>query len=47
MAERAECVMLNKGPFVVDAVHLLTDMLATMEGHQFKKASRMRALHAW
>jgi pyruvate kinase len=47
MAERAECVMLNKGPFVVDAVHLLTDMLSTMEGHQFKKASRMRALHAW
>jgi pyruvate kinase len=47
MAERAECVMLNKGPFVVDAVEMLTDMLSSMEGHQFKKASRMRALHSW
>jgi pyruvate kinase len=47
MAERAECVMLNKGPFIADAVDLLAQMLSTMEGHQFKKASRMRALHAW
>lgn len=47
MAERAECVMLNKGPFVVDAVDLLSDMLSRMEGHQLKKTSRMRALHAW
>ena len=47
MAERAECVMLNKDPFVVDAVQLLTDMLLSMEGHQFKKVSRMRALHSW
>lgn len=47
MAERAECVMLNKGPFVVEAVELLTDMLSSMEGHQFKKVSRMRALHSW
>jgi pyruvate kinase len=47
MAERAECVMLNKGPFVTDAVALLDDLLAVMEGHQFKKTSRMRALHAW
>ena len=47
MAERAECVMLNKGPFAVDAVRLLDDLLARMEGHQFKKASRMRALRTW
>ena len=47
MAERAECVMLNKGPFVGDAVTLLDDMLARMEGHQFKKVSRMRQLHSW
>ncbi len=47
MAERAECVMLNKGPFVGDAISLLDDMLARMEGHQFKKASRMRELHSW
>ena len=47
MAERAESVMLNKGPYVADAVSLLDDVLAAMEGHQFKKASRMRALRSW
>ena len=47
MAERAECVMLNKGPFVIEAMKLLDDLLGRMEGHQFKKASRMRALHSW
>jgi pyruvate kinase len=47
MAERAECVMLNKGPYVGDGVRLLADVLGRMEGHQFKKASRMRALRSW
>ncbi|MGZ5309690.1 MAG: pyruvate kinase [Solirubrobacterales bacterium] len=47
MAERAECVMLNKGPFAGDAVGLLDDLLGRMEGHQFKKTSRMRALRTW
>ena len=47
MAERAECVMLNKGPFAGDAVRLLDDLLGRMEGHQFKKTSRMRALRTW
>ena len=47
MAERAECVMLNKGPFAGEAVIMLDDLLGRMEGHQFKKTSRMRALRAW
>jgi pyruvate kinase len=47
MAERAECVMLNKGPFAAEAVSLLDDLLGRMEGHQFKKTSRMRALRTW
>jgi pyruvate kinase len=47
MAERAEGVMLNKGPHAVEAVTLLDDLLGRMEGHQFKKASRMRALRSW
>lgn len=47
MAERAECVMLNKGPFVVDAVVALSNVLARMEGHLAKKSPRLRALHAW
>jgi pyruvate kinase len=47
MAERAECVMLNKGPYLVDAVHVLDDVLGRMEAHQAKKTSRLRALHSW
>ena len=47
MAGRAECVMLNKGPYAAEAVSLLDDLLGRMEGHQFKKASRMRRLHSW
>ncbi len=47
MAERAECVLLSKGPFAVEAVALLDDLLGRMEGHQFKKVSRMRALRSW
>jgi pyruvate kinase len=47
MAERAECVMLNKGPYAREAVRMLDDVLGRMEGHQFKKTSRMRALRSW
>jgi pyruvate kinase len=47
MAERAECVMLNKGLHVVRAVEVLDDLLPLMEAHQTKKTSRMRALHSW
>lgn len=47
MAERADCVMLNKGPYVVDGVEALVDILGRMRGHQTKKTSRLRALHAW
>lgn len=44
MAGRAECVMLNKGPFIVDAVRSLDDILRRMETHQAKKRSMMRSL---
>jgi pyruvate kinase len=47
MAERAECVMLNKGPFAEEAVRLLDDVFGRMEGHQTKKTSRLRALRSW
>ncbi len=47
MAERADCVMLNKGPHVVRAVEVLAELLPLMEAHQTKKTSRMRALHTW
>ena len=47
MAERAECVMLNKGPYLSEAVSVLDDVLGRMESHQSKKTSRLRALRAW
>jgi pyruvate kinase len=45
MGERAECVMLNKGPHVVEAVAVLDDILRRMQSHQSKKTSRLRPLH--
>jgi pyruvate kinase len=36
--------MLNKGPYVVQAVKTLDDILARMEGHQDKKRSMLREL---
>jgi pyruvate kinase len=44
MSERAECVMLNKGPYVVDAVKTLDDILKRMQMHQRKKSSMLREL---
>jgi pyruvate kinase len=45
MSHRAECVMLNKGPYVMEAVHVLDDILRRMHGHQAKKRSMLRELH--
>jgi pyruvate kinase len=47
MAVRAECVMLNKGPYVAEAVTILNDVLSRMSAHQRKKVSTLRALKAW
>jgi pyruvate kinase len=47
MAERAECVMLNKGPFILEAVTILDDVLTRMQAHQSKKTPQLRALHSW
>jgi pyruvate kinase len=45
MGERAECVMLNKGPFIVTAVRVLGDILRRMQPHHEKKNSMLRKLH--
>ena len=45
MGERAECVMLNKGPYVVTAVRILDDILRRMQAHHEKKRSMLRKLH--
>lgn len=47
MASRGECVMLNKGPHIVDAVQMLDNVLARMAGHQIKKTPQLRALLSW
>ncbi len=47
MGERAECVMLNKGPHITEAMRTLDDILRRMQTHQTKKRSLLRALRAW
>jgi len=44
MSERAECVMLNKGPYIIEAVKVLDDVLRRMQRHQSKKSSLLQAL---
>jgi len=45
MGDRAECVMLNKGPHAVRAVRALDDILRRMQAHQSKKRAMLRELH--
>ena len=47
MSERAECVMLNKGPHITDAIQTLGSILSRMQHHQHKKGSLLRRLKAW
>nr|WP_084182814.1 pyruvate kinase [Nevskia soli] len=44
MGDRAECVMLNKGPHILQAVRTLDDILRRMQAHQSKKSPQLRAL---
>ena len=44
MSSRAECVMLNKGPYMVEAVRFLADVLTRMHSHQDKKQTLLRRL---
>ena len=45
MGVRAECVMLNKGPHIIEAIQSLNDILHRMQSHQQKKSSMLRRLH--
>ncbi|CAN5846818.1 pyruvate kinase [soil metagenome] len=47
MGVRAECVMLNKGPYIVDAVRMLGGILDRMEDHLYKKRTLLRTLTSW
>jgi pyruvate kinase len=47
MAARAECVMLNKGPFLDLGIDQLRTLLFRMIDHQHKKTPQLRALKSW
>ncbi len=42
---RSECVMLNKGPYLEESVVFLDKLLETMQAHNYKKTSQLRALN--
>ena len=44
MAERAECVMLNKGPYIERAVRILVDIVHRMHRFQHKKTAQLPPL---
>ena len=44
LSQRADCVMLNKGPHILAAIRMLDNILRRMQGHQYKKSPRMRRL---
>jgi pyruvate kinase len=44
MSQRAECVMLNKGPHIFDAIKLLDNILTGMQGYQQKKRPMLPSL---
>jgi pyruvate kinase len=47
MSERAECVMLNKGPFIFEALGVLDELLRQTAAHHTKKTAKLRALRSW
>ena len=47
MAQRAECVMLNKGPFIHEGIVVLDNVLRRMESHKHKRSTQLRPLKAW
>ncbi|MCC8404593.1 pyruvate kinase [Paraburkholderia sp. MMS20-SJTN17] len=44
MGSRAECVMLNKGPYILETLEFLSDVLERIEEHHRKKSALLRKL---
>jgi pyruvate kinase len=44
MSQRADCVMLNKGPHIIATIRMLDNILRRMQGHQYKKTARLKKL---
>ncbi len=47
MSGRSECVMLNKGPHIDEAVTALDNILSRMGAHLYKKNTLLRTLRSW
>ncbi len=47
MAQGAECVMLNKGPYLAEGVGFLRDVLTRIDRHRAKKFDRFPSLKQW
>ena len=47
MADRAECVMLNKGNYVSEGIIVLDNVIRRMESHKRKRSLLLRPLQAW
>ncbi len=45
LSAQAECVMLNKGEHIINAIQVLKNILTRMEGHLFKKKNELRVLN--
>jgi pyruvate kinase len=44
MSQRADCVMLNKGPHILAAISMLDNILCRMQGRQYKKTAKLGKL---
>jgi len=44
MSQRADCVMLNKGPHILAAIRMLDNILRRMQEHQYKTTARSGSL---
>ena len=44
LSARAECVMLNKGPYIVETTQFLNGILDRMQGHASKRSPALRKL---
>jgi pyruvate kinase len=47
LSQRADCVMLNKGPHLPEAAAFLAGVLGRMDRHQSKKAPHLAPLGSW
>jgi pyruvate kinase len=46
-SQRADCVMLNKGPFILSAIDVLDGILVRMGEVQHKSRTLIRRIHSW